>query len=259
MMTRAHDDPEVSLTTVAIRTGDLQLLQSLLDENPGLASDEIRGPRGGTGTVLMTTCDWPGYFPNGPEIVRMLVAAGADPSWQPGGSGWREGPLHWAASSDDVDVAEALIDCGAELDAPDGSIGTPLANAVGYGCWHVARLLVARGAKVGSLWEAAALGLWPVVEEMMAADPPPDAGQLNQAFWHACSGGQLRMAAYLLGKGVDINWSPEYAHGNPIDAAAGTGTRRGVLVDWLRERGAVPAESEETPAGDTDEAKNPQD
>ena len=49
---------------------------------------------------------------------------------------------------EDADVAGALIDGGADLEAPDGSIGTPLDNAVGYACWHVARLLVARGAKV---------------------------------------------------------------------------------------------------------------
>ncbi len=51
-----------------------------------------------------------------------------------------ETPLHYAASSDDVDVAEALIEGGANIETPDGSIGTPLDNAVGYGCWHVARL-----------------------------------------------------------------------------------------------------------------------
>jgi hypothetical protein len=39
------------------------------------------------------------------------------------------------------------------------SIGTPLDNAIGYGCWHVARLLVTRGAKVDKAWHAAALGM----------------------------------------------------------------------------------------------------
>jgi uncharacterized protein len=51
-------------------------------------------------------------------------------------------------SSDDVDVAAAPIDAGADTEAPDGSIGTPLANAVGYGCWHLTNLPVARGAKI---------------------------------------------------------------------------------------------------------------
>ena len=42
--------------------------------------------------------------------------------------------------------------------SPDGSIGTPLDNAIGYGCWHVARRLVEAGAAVNKLWHAAALG-----------------------------------------------------------------------------------------------------
>ena len=67
--------------------------------------------------------------------------------------------MHWAASSDDVDVARALIDGGADINLAGGSIGTPLDNAIGYGCWNVARLLVERGARVDKLWHAAALGL----------------------------------------------------------------------------------------------------
>ena len=72
-----------------------------------------------------------------------------------------------------MDVAEALIDAGADIEAPGSSIagGAPLENAVGYGCWHVARLLVARGARVPHFWQAAALGLTPRVEEFLAAAP----------------------------------------------------------------------------------------
>jgi ankyrin repeat protein len=95
---------------------------------------------------LHVVTDWLGYFPNGPQVVRVQIEAGADPDARP--SPGDETPLHWAVSSDDVDVAEALIDGGADVDTPRGSIGTPLANAVGDGCWHVARLLVARGAGV---------------------------------------------------------------------------------------------------------------
>jgi uncharacterized protein len=74
----------------------------------------------------------------------MLIAAGADPNARTDGR-TPATPMHWAASSDD---AEALVDGGANIEAPGGSIGTPLDNAVGDGCccWHVARLLTARGA-----------------------------------------------------------------------------------------------------------------
>jgi hypothetical protein len=112
--------------------------------------------------------DRPGYFPDGPRIAAVLLAAGADidarTTGRPG-----ETPLHWAASTDDLDVAEVLVEAGADLEAPNGSIGSPLANAIGYGCWHVARLLVARGARVDELWQAAAMGMLSRVEELLAA------------------------------------------------------------------------------------------
>src|SRR5207237_5464784 len=100
-----------------------------------------------------------------PAAVALLLEAGADPNDDTGGD-CPETPLHWAASSDDADVAVVLIDGGADLETPGGSIGTPLDNAIGYGCWHVARLLVQRGAPVG-LWHAAALGMLTTVEEFL--------------------------------------------------------------------------------------------
>jgi ankyrin repeat protein len=80
----------------------------------------------------------------------MLIDAGADPDAAVEGSWHAETPLHRAASSDDVEVARTLIDGGADIEAPGASIagGTPLDDAIGYGCWQVARLLVARGARV---------------------------------------------------------------------------------------------------------------
>jgi ankyrin repeat protein len=178
--------------------------------------------------------DWPGYFPNASEVVRLLIQAGADPNAQSPGKSFAETPLHWAASSDDSEVAAALIDGGADLEATEGSIGTPLGNAVGYACWHVARLLVARGAKVDELWHAAALGMLTRLEQLLAERPDPDPQDLSQAFWHACSGGQRRAAEYLLALGADIDWVPDYANGTPLDAAGGVGTRRDNVIGWLR-------------------------
>jgi len=230
-----HQADQVTIElTVAIKGGDVPALERLLAARPGLASERITGRKGGTSTPLHIVTDWPGYFPNGPAIVRILIEAGADPNalTSPGNP---ETPLHYAASSDDADVAEALINGGADLEVPGGSIGTPLDNAVGYGCWHVARLLVARGAPVDKLWHAAALGLLPRLEELIVAGPAAD--ELNEAFWQACHGGQRRAAELLLNQGADPVRIPGYASGQtPVEVAAALDTRRENLVGWLRER-----------------------
>jgi hypothetical protein len=233
------DPAEVADAVVAaVHSGDTAGLRQVLADNPGLASAPLGG-RYQSRTPLHAVTDWPGYFPNGPEIVRLLVEAGSDPNVrQPG----EETPLHWAASTDDWHVAAALIDAGADVNAPDGSIGTPLANAVGYGCWDVARLLVARGAEVDQPWIAAALGLIDRLGQLLGENPSPQ--HVSQALWHACSGGQRRAAEYLLGRGADPNWVPDYAKGTSLDAATGQGTQRENLIGWLRARGAQSAEAD---------------
>lgn len=221
----------------AIRTGDLAKLQRLLTDNPGLATSRLGGIAKGRSS-LHVVADWPGYFPNGPQVVRLLIEAGADPNARDPDRPGSETPLHWAASSDDVDVARALIDGGADLETPDGSIGTPLDNAIGYACWHVARLLVQRGAKVDKLWHASALGMLDRLEELLGGQAGIDPEALSQAFWHACGAGQRRAAELLLNRGANLNWVPDYAKGTPLDAASGLGTRQENVINWLRERGA---------------------
>jgi hypothetical protein len=219
--------------TLAIKGGNIPALERLLATRPGLAAEHITGRKGGTSTPLHFVTDWPGYFPSGPAVVRILIEAGADPNALTS-PGKPETPLHYAASSDDADVAEALIDGGADLEIPGGSIGTPLDNAVGYGCWHVARLLVARGARVDKLWHAAALGLLPRVEELLTGEPPAD--ELNEAFWQACHGGQRRAAELLLNRGADPDWTPDYSDQTPMQVAAAPDTQRETLASWLQER-----------------------
>jgi ankyrin repeat protein len=228
-------------TIVAIRGGDVATLQRLLADNPGLAASRLGGIAKGR-THLHVVADWPGYFPNGPQIVRMLIEAGADPNARDPDKPGSETPLHWAASSDDVDVAKELIDGGADVEVPNGSIGTPLDNAIGYACWHVARLLVERGAKVDKLWHAAALGMLDRLEELLGGQPNIKPETVSQAFWHACGAGQRRTAELLLNRGAELNWVPDYAKGTPLDAASGLGTRQNNVIDWLRERGARSSE-----------------
>jgi len=226
----------------AIQTGDIDAVERLLASDAGLASSSLGG-RHGTRTPLHVAADWPGYFPNGPQIARLLIAAGGDPNARDPGKG-SETPLHWAASSDDVEVARVLIDGGADIDLPDGSIGTPLDNAIGYRCWNVARLLVERGARVEKLWNAAALGMVDRLREILSSRPDCDPDELSGAFWHACAGGQRRAAELLLGAGANLNWIPGYVHETALDAAQGHGTQRQNVIGWLREGGARSADAE---------------
>jgi len=224
----------------AIHVGDVDQVERLVASDPVLASSALGG-RHGTRTPLHVVADWPGYFPNGPRIALVLLAAGADPNAREPVEG-SETPLHWAASSDDADVARVLIDGGADVDLPGGSIGTPLDNAIGYGCWNVARLLVERGARVENLWVAAALGMVDRLEELVSARSQADIDGLSQAFWHACNAGQRRAAEFLLDAGADVNWVPDYAQGTPLDAAQQRGTQQENVITWLRERGARTAD-----------------
>jgi uncharacterized protein len=236
-ITLADDDPMAARLVLAIRTGNTAAIKHLLKDNPHLARARL-GARGRSKTPLHVVTDWPGYFPEGPQMASLLIAAGAevDAVSTPGAP---ETPLHWAASSDDVDVAEVLIDAGADLEKPDGSIGTPLDNAIGYACWHVARLLAARGARVDKLWHASALGMLTRLRELLAEDPTGD--EISQAFWHACAAGQRRAAEHLLDEGASLDWIPDYAEGTALDAASGLGTRQENVLTWLRELGAPSA------------------
>jgi hypothetical protein len=233
-ITLADDDPMAARLVLALRTGNTAAVKHLLKDNPGMARARI-GARGGTRTPLHVVTDWPGYFPEGPQMARLLIAAGAevDAVDTPGP---QETPLHYAASSDDVDVAEVLIDAGADMEKPGGSIGTPLDNAIGYACWHVARLLAARGARVDKLWHAAPLGMLTRLQELLAEERTED--EISQAFWHACAAGQRRTAELLLEEGASLEWVPSYGRGMPLDAARSLGTRQENVINWLRELGA---------------------
>jgi uncharacterized protein len=250
------EDPLAVAAVRAIHSGDVDALKELLAANPGLATARIGGDTKTnrcekSRTLLHVATDWPGHYPNGPQTVAALVAAGADVNARFAGP-HTETPLHWAASSDDVAVLDALLDHGADMEAPGAVIGggTPIADAAAFGQWKTAQRLVERGAKT-SLWEAAALGLMDRVKEHFAgaelvpwsprpsqpSDQAPD--EVTHAFWCACHGGQQPAAEYLLGHGADMNWIG-YDQLTPLDAARRSCAN--ALVAWLIHRGAKSTE-----------------
>jgi ankyrin repeat protein len=235
-LTLREDEPLAAAVTTALRAGDAETLRGLLAEHPGLARGRIesRRPRGGSRTLLHVFADWPGNRPNAGEIVAVLQAAGADLD-APYLGGHAETALHWAASSDDVELIDALLDAGADLEAPGSVIGdgAPLADATAFGQWRAAERLLERGARA-TFFEAAVMGLTDRLEAQLAATPGPDADELTHSLWGACHGGRQDAAALLLARGADPNWVG-WDDLTALDAAERSGAS--ALVEWLRERG----------------------
>jgi uncharacterized protein len=194
----------------AIRSGHLAALESFLAQNPAAVNARLDGQR----TLLHVATDWPGHFPNVRQTIAALADRGADLN-APFLGQHAETPLHWAASSDDL---EAL-------------------DAVAFGCWHAANRLIERGAR-SNLWQSAALGRLDHVQEHFTRESKPSPQEVTNAFWNACRGGQLEAARFLLAQGATLNWIG-HDHMTPLDTAVHNS--RAEVVVWLRAEGAESA------------------
>jgi ketosteroid isomerase-like protein/ankyrin repeat protein len=231
------DAPLARKVTAAIRTGGAAAVEQLLREHPALARARLGDPaRGQSRTLLHVVTDWPGNVPEAAAKVAALVAAGADVNARFTGL-HTETPLHWAASSDDIEALDALLDAGADIEA-DGAViggGTPMADAVAFGQWKAARRLLERGART-NLWQASALGLFDRVRDQLA-DHEPAQQELDNALWCAAHGGQRETAELLLDRGADPAW---VGHDNLTAAAAAERSDAHELAAWLREQADKP-------------------
>ncbi len=229
------DAPLARKVAETIRSGDAATLQQLLREHPALAHARIADPAcRQSRTLLHVVTDWPGHVPEAAAKIRALVAAGADVNARFTGP-HSETPLHWAASSDDIEALDALLDAGAEIEA-DGAViggGTPMADAVAFGQWAAARRLLERGART-NLWQAAALGLLDRVHEELGL-VQPTREDLDNALWCAAHGGQRSTAELLLERGADPSW---VGHDELTAAAAAERSNAPELAAWLREQAA---------------------
>ena len=216
----------------AIRSGDVAALESFLAQNPAAVNARLDGQR----TLLHIATDWPGHFPNVRQTIVALVERGTDLN-APFLGKHRETPLHWAASSDDLEALDALLDLGAEIESKGSVIdgGSPLSDAVAFGCWPAANRLIERGTR-SNLWHSAALGQIDRIQEHFAGETKPSPQEVTNAFWNACRGGQLETARYLLAQGADRNWVG-HNRMTPLDTAIRIGHEE--VVAWLRSEGAA--------------------
>lgn len=218
MVVTDSESPPAQAVAEAIHAGDLVTLRRLLHENPGLATARFDpGPRGAERTLPQVAAEPPVRCPHGAGTA-----------------------LHWAASTNNIGALDALLDAGADIEAPGGAFrgGTPLADAVGSGQWQAARHLIERGART-TLWQAAALGLRSRIRDCFPDGAHPAPEEVDAGFWYACRCGQFNAAVFILHGGADLNRIPEREKQTPLDAACLSGAND--LVQWLRAQGARPA------------------
>jgi ankyrin repeat protein len=233
-------------------------LMLLVEQHP-----EILRARGTNGNTLLNlavslagrTCE--PLPPQAWHLLDLFIRAGADIN-DPNDRGWT--PLHQAAYSSQVELANRLVDAGAALDSEaHGDGGTPLAVALFWGHGEVADLLAGFAVAPRNLRIAAGLGRLDLIEECFSADGaltgaarsgrgfyrahsgfpvwrPSDARQeiLDEALVWACKADRVQALPALVARGANVNADPY--RGTPLLWTAAN--NRLAAARWLLEHGA---------------------
>ena len=248
----------------AIVKGDIVGLEWLLRDHPALIHARSRR----THHAMLIHYAGPNgieYFrqvtpKNAPDIVRLLIAAGADVNATADVYGGGATALGLAATSLTPVVAGvlepllgALLDGGAAL-APDG--GQFVNGCLRNGRPAAAAFLVSRGADV-DLEGAAGLGRLDLVrayfDETRTLKPPSTAERMLDGFTWACEFGHADVVRYLLDRGVNVSatvkhhgqtglhWAASGGHLETVEVLLAAGapvnardnTWGGTPLDWL--------------------------
>lgn len=225
-------------------SADADRLRALLTEHPQLATDRMLhwcdhpgGPRPLSYVAMLRYDTGNGVWrdvPGSGALARVLLDAGASPDGDPGDD---ETPLMTAASYGDAEVAQVLVDAGANLDATAsadaGGVpgGNALRHAVVFDMTDVVEVLVAVGAtdvvhaaavgdlagsltadtpepdRVAALRMAADRGRLRVIDQLLAAATPVDGVDRDgsTALHAAAYSGRVESVRHLLSRGADPN------------------------------------------------------
>jgi len=160
----------------AIQSGDLETFKALIAEDPSLATS--RSTRSHPTLLQCLVLDGKDK-PNTIEMAEVLIDAGAE----------LNEPLVAAGSIDNRPLAELLLDRGAAIDGTGG--WTVLEEALYWNSQNVIPMLLERGAKIQNIRTAAALGRTDLIEGYFNSDGSlkPEAGRIDWPF------GNLEMIA----------------------------------------------------------------
>jgi ankyrin repeat protein len=153
----------------AIMSADLEGLRTLLAQDPSLAT--ARSSRSHPTLLQCLTLDAVNVT-NKLEMAQVLIDGGAE----------IDAPLIAAASINNVEIAELLLDRGAAING-NGS-WSPLEEALYWGNQQMIELLIERGASADNLRIASGLGRVDLIETFFNSDDSltPEAGKIEWPF-----------------------------------------------------------------------------
>ena len=121
----------------AAKSGNVGKIQQLLQQDPALIS-----ARDTDGSTPLHCATWKGQL----EVVKLLLASGAEVNALNNNEHWGTTPLHAAAHANQRAIAELLIAGGADIHATNINGRTPLAETEFHKARPVANLLIQHGA-----------------------------------------------------------------------------------------------------------------
>ncbi len=232
-LVNSTDDSDCTPLHYAAGSGFLELSELLVEHGADVNAQSYEHE---------TPLHWAAVRSHG-AVVELLLAQG--PDTEIGDDYGRTPLLLVARETGNVDVATALLDGGADVDARDRFDSTPLELAAWRGFGGVVDLFLDRGATVPTGGqEAEALGLFSIEKGLVRlfrilADDDADLSARNEnggSLLHSASkGGSPEIVEVMLDRGLEIDEQDRYGR-TPLHYAAEMGRLQ--VVELLVDRGA---------------------